>query len=153
MANRRDYYKILGVRRGASEDEIKQAYRKLAGKAHPDRYTDPVEKEAATKRFLDINDARDVLLDPSKQQIFFIFSSIKPLNNQSFLDMRAQFDKGIDPKDPDAQAQGPFGSGDNKPFFFQSGGPFGFNFRNFDPFAGGNGHFEFHFGQAFPAQV
>ncbi|KAM3173567.1 hypothetical protein ACTXT7_012268 [Hymenolepis weldensis] len=125
MASRRDYYKILGVRRGASENEIKQAYRKLAGKAHPDRYTDPVEKEAATKRFLDINDARDVLLDPK---------------------MRAQFDKGIDPKDPDAHTQGPFGSGDGKPFFFQSGGPFGFNFRNFDPFAGGNGHFEFHFG-------
>ncbi|VDO05066.1 unnamed protein product [Rodentolepis nana] len=122
---KRDYYKILGVRRRATDDEIKQAYRKLAGKAHPDRYTDPVEKEAATKRFLDINDARDVLLDPG---------------------MRAQFDQGIDPKDPEANTRSPFGSGKSKPFFFQGGKPFGFNFRNFDPFAGGNGHFEFHFG-------
>lgn len=63
---KRDYYKILGVSRSAGEDEIKQAYRKLAGKMHPDRYTDKEEREAATKRFLDINDARDVLLDKSK---------------------------------------------------------------------------------------
>nr|CDS32072.1 DnaJ (Hsp40) subfamily C member [Hymenolepis microstoma] len=125
-ASKRDYYKILGVRRDASDDEIKQAYRKLAGKSHPDRFNDPVEKEAATKRFIDINDARDVLLDSG---------------------MRAQFDQGIDPKDPEARTQGPFGSGDSRQFFFQGGKPFGFNFRNFDPFGGGNGHFEFHFGR------
>ena len=62
----RDYYKILGVSRTASDKEIKQAYRELAGKNHPDRFSDAEEKKAAEKRFLDINDARDVLLDKSK---------------------------------------------------------------------------------------
>ncbi|VDD76229.1 unnamed protein product [Mesocestoides corti] len=125
---KRDYYKILGVRRTANEKEIKQAYRELAGKNHPDRYTDEAEKKAAEKRFLDINDARDVLLDKN---------------------MRAQFDSGIDPKDPEAQAGNPFGSGSGfgSPHqFFTGSGPFGFNFHNFDPFGADGGHFEFHFG-------
>lgn len=60
--------------------------------------------------------------------------------------MRAQFDQGIDPKDPEAQSGFGGSGGGGHPFFFQGGGPFGFNFRNFDPFGGGNGHFEFHFG-------
>lgn len=62
--------------------------------------------------------------------------------------MRALFDRGVDPKDPEAQAQSPFG-GEGGPFahqFFTGSGPFGFNFRNFDPFADGGAHFEFHFG-------
>ena len=65
------------------------------------------------------------------------------------IDMRAQFDNGIDPKDPEANQRGPFGPGQDFNFhqhFFESSGPFGFNFRNFDPFGAGGGHFEFHFG-------
>lgn len=62
----RDYYKILGLRRTATSKEIKRAYREIAGKNHPDRFSDPEEKKAAEKRFIDINDARDVLMDKGK---------------------------------------------------------------------------------------
>jgi curved DNA-binding protein len=60
----KDYYKTLGVKRNASEDEIKQAYRKLAMKFHPDR--NPGNKEAEDK-FKDINEANEVLSDPKKR--------------------------------------------------------------------------------------
>lgn len=61
----KDYYKILGVDRSASPEEIKKAYRKLAMKYHPDR--NPGDK-AAEEKFKDINEANDVLSDPQKRQ-------------------------------------------------------------------------------------
>ena len=61
----RDYYKILGVPRTASEKEIKAAYRKLARKHHPD--VNPGNKEAEG-RFKEINEANEVLSDPAKRQ-------------------------------------------------------------------------------------
>jgi curved DNA-binding protein len=60
----KDYYKILGVNRDASADEIKKAYRKLAMKLHPDR--NPGNKSAEDK-FKDINEANEVLSDPQKR--------------------------------------------------------------------------------------
>lgn len=60
----KDYYKTLGVSRNASKDEIKQAYRKLAMKYHPDR--NPGNKQAEDK-FKDINEANEVLSDPQKR--------------------------------------------------------------------------------------
>lgn len=60
----KDYYKILGVNRNASDEEIKQAYRKLAMKYHPDR--NPGNKEAEDK-FKDINEANEVLSDKKKR--------------------------------------------------------------------------------------
>ncbi len=60
----KDYYKILGVDRNATLDEIKKAYRKLAQKYHPDR--NPGNKEAEEK-FKDINEAYEVLSDPDKR--------------------------------------------------------------------------------------
>ncbi len=60
----KDYYKILGVERNASKDEIKRAYRKLALKTHPDR--NPGDKKAED-RFKDINEAYQVLSDPQKR--------------------------------------------------------------------------------------
>jgi curved DNA-binding protein len=60
----KDYYKILGVDRNASKDEIKRAYRKLALKTHPDR--NPGDKKAEEK-FKDINEAYQVLSDPEKR--------------------------------------------------------------------------------------
>ena len=60
----KDYYKTLGVNRNASKEEIKQAYRKLAMKYHPDR--NPGNKEAENK-FKDINEANEVLSDQKKR--------------------------------------------------------------------------------------
>jgi curved DNA-binding protein len=63
----KDYYKVLGVDRNASQDEIKKAYRKLAMKYHPDK--NPGDK-AAEDKFKDINEANEVLSDPQKRARF-----------------------------------------------------------------------------------
>ena len=64
MAEKRDYYEVLGLQKGASEDEIKKAFRKMAMKYHPDR--NPGDKEAEEK-FKEINEAYSVLSDPDKK--------------------------------------------------------------------------------------
>jgi DnaJ-class molecular chaperone len=68
-----DYYNILGVQRGASDDEIKKAYRKLAMTHHPDRGGDE-------KKFKEISTAYDILSNPQKRQMFD--SGVDP-NNQN----------------------------------------------------------------------
>ncbi len=60
-----DYYKVLGVEKNASEEDIKKAYRKLARKHHPD--LNPNDKEAH-KKFQEINEANEVLSDPEKRK-------------------------------------------------------------------------------------
>lgn len=60
-----DYYKILGVGKGASQDDIKKAYKKLARKHHPDLNPDDA---GAQQRFQELNEANEVLSDPEKRK-------------------------------------------------------------------------------------
>lgn len=64
MANKRDYYEVLGVSKNATEQEIKSAYRKLAMKYHPDKSKEP----DADKKMQEINQAYEILSDPKKRQ-------------------------------------------------------------------------------------
>src|SRR5690554_6243309 len=67
----KDYYRILGVSRDASQDDIKRAYRKLARKYHPD-----VSKEAdAEQRFKEVGEAYEVLKDPEKRKAYDQFGA------------------------------------------------------------------------------
>lgn len=66
MAQKRDYYEVLGISKGASDDEIKKAYRKLARKYHPD-----VNKESdAEEKFKEVNEAYQILSDAQKRQTY-----------------------------------------------------------------------------------
>ena len=65
MAEKRDYYEVLGIDRNASASEIKKAYRKLAKKYHPD--TNPGDKEAEAK-FKEVTEAYEILSDSEKKR-------------------------------------------------------------------------------------
>ena len=65
MADKKNYYEILGVERNATPDEIKSAYRKLAMKYHPDRNQG---SEEAAEKFKEINEANETLSDPEKRK-------------------------------------------------------------------------------------
>ena len=66
-----DYYETLGVERGASDDEIKKAYRKLARKHHPDAGGDEA-------KFKEINEAYEVLSDDKKREMYDQYGSLLP---------------------------------------------------------------------------
>ncbi|XP_023705057.1 dnaJ homolog subfamily C member 3 isoform X2 [Cryptotermes secundus] len=103
QAERRDYYKILGVSRTANKKDIIKAYRKAAQKWHPDNFQGD-EKKIAEKKFIDIAAAKEVLTDQEK---------------------RDKYDNGEDPLDP--EAQGNQGFNPFHPHFH--GSPFQFKFH------------------------
>ncbi|KAM6189784.1 dnaJ homolog subfamily C member 7 isoform 2-T2 [Sarcoramphus papa] len=118
-SKRKDYYKILGVDKNASEDEIKKAYRKRALMHHPDRHSGAsaeVQKEEE-KKFKEVGEAFTILSDPKK---------------------KARYDSGQDLEE-DGLNMGDFDANNIFKAFF--GGPGGFSFE-----ASGPGNFFFQFG-------
>src|SRR5512137_3063150 len=69
MSTKRDYYEILGVRKGATPEELKKAYRELALRSHPDRVP-PEKKKEAEDKFKEISEAYGVLSDPKKRSLY-----------------------------------------------------------------------------------
>lgn len=108
QSERRDYYKILNVKRTATKQEIVKAYRKAAQKWHPDNFREGDEKKKAEKKFIDIAAAKEVLTDEEK---------------------RRQFDEGEDPLDPEGNRGGHGGFHPHHHQFFQQGSPFQFKFH------------------------
>jgi len=77
MADKRDYYEVLGLAKGASDDDIKKAYRRLAKQYHPDLHPDDKEAEA---KFKELNEAYEVLSDAEKKSRYdqFGFAGVDP---------------------------------------------------------------------------
>ncbi len=110
-----DYYATLGISKGATEDEIKKAYRNLAFKYHPDRNSGD---KSAEEKFKKINEAYSVLSDSSK---------------------RAQYDAGMYNGSAGSQSQG-YGAYGYNPFggfggYYRGGSANGTNGESYDPFS------------------
>src|ERR1700761_2834936 len=117
---KKDYYEILGVKKSASAEEIRKAFRKLARKYHPD--VNPGDKSAEEK-FKALSEANDVLSDPKKRKIY---------------DQLGFYSDNIDPAAAEAYARGgPTGAGGFGGFpggqgSAGSAGAQGFDFSGFD---------------------
>src|SRR5215469_15679978 len=124
----KDYYGVLGVKKTATADEIRKAFRKLARKYHPD--VNPGDKKAEEK-FKEISEANDVLSDEKKRKIY---------------DQFGFYSDNIDPAAAEAAARGGYGGGFPGGGFHGStrGGaqevPFDFGGFDFSDFQGGVGH-------------
>jgi DnaJ-class molecular chaperone len=88
MAPVRDLYEILGVRRDATEEEIRRAYRTLAREHHPDVSGDP----AAEERFKEIAGAYEILSDPDKRARYDTFGSANGPPGAGFADLSEIFE-------------------------------------------------------------
>ncbi|XP_063934047.1 dnaJ homolog subfamily C member 3-like [Zophobas morio] len=81
QSKKKDYYKILGVKRTATKEEISRAFRELAKKYHPDRNKDKNSKEVERK-FIEITQAKEILTDDEKRRQYD--SGVDPLNPEPF---------------------------------------------------------------------
>lgn len=106
-----DYYKVLGVNKTATNDEIKKAYRKLARKYHPD--LNPNDKEAE-KKFQQLNEANEVLIDPDKRKKYDQYGA-----DWKHAD---QFEQQRQQRKQQGSQQNPFGQQDD--FTYSQGGDF-----------------------------
>jgi molecular chaperone DnaJ len=126
----KDYYAILGVKKNASEEEIRKAFRKLARKYHPD--VNPGDKKAEEK-FKELSEANDVLSDPKKRKIYdqvgFYSDNIDPATAEAY----ARAGGGAGGFPGAGRARGSAGSGQGVPFDFG-----GFDFSDFTSGAGTN---------------
>src|SRR3954452_93538 len=120
---KKNYYEILGVKKSASVDEIRKAFRKLARKYHPD--VNPGDK-AAEEKFKTLSEANDVLSDPKKRKIY---------------DQLGFYSDNIDPATADAYARS---GGTAGPSGYPGGFPGGFPGGNKS--AGENPNVQFDFG-------
>src|SRR5208337_3867859 len=120
---KKDYYEILGVKKSASAEDIRKAFRKLARKYHPD--VNPGDKSAEEK-FKALSEANDVLSDPKKRKIY---------------DQVGFYSDNIDPATAEAYARAGGGAGEGSPGGFHGGFPGGaqpdgqgvpFDFGGFD---------------------
>ena len=78
MAQKRDYYEVLGVGKNATDEELKKAFRKLAKQYHPD--ANPDNKEEAERKFKEVNEAYEILSDKQKRQMYDQFGFDGPQN-------------------------------------------------------------------------
>ena len=108
MADKRDYYEVLGIQKGSSEDEIKKAYRTMAKKYHPD--LNPNDKEAEAK-FKEVGEAYEVLSDPDKKARYDKYGHAGVDPNFGAGGFGGGFDGGFDMGDIFSSIFGGFGGG------------------------------------------
>src|ERR1700676_3540815 len=119
--SKKNYYEILGVKKSASTDDIRKAFRKLARKYHPD--VNPGDK-AAEEKFKTLSEANDVLSDPKKRKIY---------------DQVGFYSDNIDAATAEAYARGGGFPGGPPPGGAGQGVPFDFGGFDFSGFSGAGG--------------
>lgn len=135
MATKRDYYEVLGLKKGASAEEIKKAYRKLALKWHPDKWSQSTdeEKKTAEANFKEVAEAYDVLSDDNKRARYDQFGHAGMGGASGFGSGAGGFEgAGFDPFDIFNQFFGGGAGRGGRTYTYSTGG------NPFEGFGGGN---------------